>query len=142
MTSEDLPDWVPARGHQLRLAGIHFDAIRVRGVRGEAVLHHLAALTEGRPGPVVREVHGGRWTYFLLAPGASAGHDWPPGATCFGPAARDLYVGIPAAHGETYPLSWRCGPPREGQFVDAALLHRVVLAQLCHDATLPPLALP
>ncbi|MFJ8249271.1 hypothetical protein [Streptomyces sp. NPDC094466] len=29
------------------------DAIRLRGVRGEAVLQHLATLTEGEPGPVV-----------------------------------------------------------------------------------------
>ncbi|MEU9982313.1 hypothetical protein [Streptomyces sp. NPDC050856] len=131
MTNERLPDWVPANGLQLRLAGIHFDAIRVRGVRGEAVLHHLADATDGRPGPVVREVAGGRWTYFLIPPGSSKEHTWPPGARCFGPCARDQYVGIPAAHGNTYPLSWRCGPPVEGEFVDPGLLHAVVTAQLC-----------
>ncbi|MEV8022770.1 hypothetical protein AB0O76_42050 [Streptomyces sp. NPDC086554] len=130
MTREITPDWVPRSGHQLRLAGVHFDAIRVRGVRGEAVLHHLADLTDGSPGPVVREVSGGRWTYFLLAPGESRAYDWPPGATCFGPAARDQYIGIPAAQGNTYPLSWRCGAPEQGVFVDAELLHGVVTAQL------------
>ncbi|WP_181160640.1 hypothetical protein [Streptomyces solincola] len=41
MNNEKLPDWVPASGHQLRLAGVHFDAVRVRGVRGEAVLHEI-----------------------------------------------------------------------------------------------------
>ncbi|MEV3857476.1 hypothetical protein AB0J38_24490 [Streptomyces sp. NPDC050095] len=130
MTSEDAPDWVPDRGIQLRMAGVHFDAIRVRGVRGEAVLHHLAALTEGDVGPVVRELSGGRWTYFLLAPGESKRYVWPPGAACFGPAPRDQYVGIPAPHGNTYPLSWRCGAPAAGDFVDAELLHGVLLAQL------------
>lgn len=133
MTSKKLPEWVPVSGLQLHLTGIHFDAIRLRGVRGEAVLHHLATLTDGDPGPVVREVAGGRWTYFLLEPGASQDFGWPPGATCFGPTARDQYVGIPAAHGNTYPLSWRCGPPEVGDFVDAELLHGVVTAQLAPE---------
>ncbi|WP_156726752.1 hypothetical protein [Streptomyces apocyni] len=131
MTSKNTPNWVPTTGIQLRKTGVYFDAIRVRGVHGEAVLHHLVALTEGNPGPVVREISGGRWTYFLLAPGASRGHDWPPGAKCFGPTARDQYIGVPAARGNTYPLSWRCGAPVVGEFVDAALLHLVVMAQLC-----------
>lgn len=130
MTSKKLPEWVPASGLQLHLSGIHFDAIRLRGVRGEAVLHHLATLTDGDPGPVVREIAGARWTYFLLAPGASQDFDWPPGAKCFGPAARDQYVGIPAPHGNTYPLSWRYGAPDDGDFVDAELLHGLVTAQL------------
>lgn len=130
MTQKKHPEWVPASGLQLHLTGIHFDAIRLRGVRGEAVLHHLTTLTDGDPGPVVREISGARWTYFLLEPGASRDFDWPPGAKCFGPAARDQYVGIPAAHGNTYPLSWRCGPPEAGDYVDAELLHGVVSAQL------------
>ncbi|MHC0433643.1 hypothetical protein ACX6XY_26260 [Streptomyces sp. O3] len=131
MTRKNTPDWVPASGLQLRKTGVHFDAIRVRGVRGEAVVHHLAALTEGNPGPVVREISGGRWTYFLIPPGASRGHDWPPGAKCFGRTAREQYIGVPAPEGNTYPLSWRCGAPGEGEFVDPALLYMVVLAQLC-----------
>ncbi len=51
MTNEHTPNWVPKSGLQLRLAGVHFDAIRVCGVRGEAVLHHLTGLTDGRPDP-------------------------------------------------------------------------------------------
>lgn len=131
MTSEKLPDWVPASGVQLRLAGIHFDAVRVHGVRGEAVLHHLVRATGGHPGPVVREMWRGRWTYFLIPPGSSKEHPWPPGAACFGPCARDQYVGVPAAYGNTYPLSWRAGPPAVGEFVDPELLFAVVTAQLC-----------
>lgn len=132
-TQKNLPEWVPSSGLQLHLTGIHFDAIRLRGVRGEAVAHHLSTLTDGDPGPVVREIAGARWTYFLLEPGAGQDFDWPPGAKCFGPAVRDQYVGIPAAHGNTYPLSWRCGPPEEGDFVDAELLHGVVTAQLVSE---------
>ncbi|WP_328318065.1 hypothetical protein [Streptomyces sp. NBC_00388] len=81
----------------------------------------------------MREVAGGRWTYFRFPPGSSYDFDWPPGVTCFGPAARDQYVGIPAPHGNTYPLHWRCEPPVEGTFVDPGLLHAVVTAQLCRD---------
>ncbi|GBQ03159.1 hypothetical protein SSP531S_46280 [Streptomyces spongiicola] len=134
MTSEKLPDRVPASGVRLRLAGVHFDAVRVRGVRGEAVLHHLVRATCAHPGPVVGELRRGRWTYFLAPPGSSKEHPWPPGAACFGPCARDQYVGVPAADGNTYPLSWRAGPPGVGEFVDPALLFAVVTAQLC----LPP----
>jgi hypothetical protein len=87
--------------------------------------------TDGRPGPVVREVGGGRWTYFLLAPGESAEHEWPPGARRFArSAAQAEYVGVPAAEGNTYPLSWRCGAPEVGEFVDAELLPGLLMAQL------------
>ncbi|MGW1463430.1 hypothetical protein ACWCPT_03605 [Streptomyces sp. NPDC002308] len=133
MTSKNLPEWVPVAGHQLRLSGIHFDAIRLKGVRGEAVVHHLITLTAGEPGPVVREIAGARWTYFLIPPGSSKEFDWPPGATCYGPAARDHWVGIPGAEGNTYPLSWRCGAPEEDEYVDPELLHGLVRAQLAWE---------
>ncbi len=131
MTNEHTPNWVPKSGLQLRLAGVHFDAIRVCGVRGEAVLHHLTGLTDGRPGPVVREMSGCRWTYFLLAPGESAEHDWPPGARRFARSGQDEYIGVPAPEGNTYPLGWGAGAPEAGEFVDAELLHGVLMAQLC-----------
>lgn len=131
MTNELTPNWVPKSGLQLRLAGVHFDAVRVCGIRGEAVLHHLGALTDGRPGPVVRERSGCRWTYFLLAPGESAEHDWPPGARRFARCGPDEYIGVPAPEGNTYPLGWAAGPPEDGEFVDAELLHGVLRAQLC-----------
>ncbi|MCX5160545.1 hypothetical protein OOK39_14835 [Streptomyces sp. NBC_00264] len=73
MTSKKHPEQVPAAGLQLHLTGIHFDAIRLRGVRGEAMLHHLCTLTEGEPDPVVREIAGGRWMYFLIPPGSGKG---------------------------------------------------------------------
>ena len=130
MTQKLTPNWVPQSGLQLRLAGVHFDAIRVGGIRGEAVLHHLSTLTDGHPGPVVREVNGNRWTYFLLAPGESTEHDWPPGVRRFSRSTRDEYIGVPAPEGNTYPLSWRCGAPEVGEFVDSELLHGVLMAQL------------
>ncbi|MHC3469265.1 hypothetical protein ACYF6T_11160 [Streptomyces sp. 7R007] len=134
MTPKLTPNWVPRTGLQLRLAGVHFDAVRMCGIRAEAVVHHLLDLTDGHPGPVIREANGCRWTYFLLAPGESAEHDWPPGVRRFtrsSPPARHEYVGVPAPDGDTYPLAWRCGAPGPGEFVDAELLHGVVTAQLC-----------
>lgn len=106
-------------------------------MRGEAVLHHLSALTDGRPGPVVREVSGCRWTYFLLAPGESEEQDWPPGVRRFARSTRDEYVGVPAPEGNTYPLTWRAGAPEVGEFVDAELLHGVLTAQLAHQCGTP-----
>ncbi|WEH41315.1 hypothetical protein [Streptomyces sp. AM 2-1-1] len=82
---------------------------------------------------MVREVAGARWTYFLIPPGSSKEFDWPPGATRFGPAARDHWVGVPAAEGNTYPLSWRCGAPEEGEYVDPELWHGLVRAQLAWE---------
>jgi hypothetical protein len=138
MTSKLPPNWVPKSGLQLRLAGVQFDAVRVCGVRGEAVVHHLLTLTDGRPGPVVREVGGGRWTYFLLAPGESEEYEWPAGARRFArSAAQAEYVGVPAAEGNTYPLSWRCGAPEVGEFVDAELLNGVLMAQFAHGCQSP-----
>jgi hypothetical protein len=134
MTSKLHPNWVPKSGLQLRLAGVHFDAIRVCGIRGEAAVHHLATLTDGHPGPVIREANGRRWTYFLLAPGEGAEHEWPPGARRFGRSTRAEYIGVPAPEGNTYPLSWRCDVPEVGEFVDAELLHGVLLAQFCRAA--------
>jgi hypothetical protein len=99
-------------------------------VTGEAVLYYLVALSNGDPGPVVRENSGGRWLYFLLPPGSSRTYPWPPGATCFAAHTGDTYVGIPAAHGSTSPLAWRGGPPVRGVFVDPDLLHKIVTAQL------------
>ncbi|MFJ2607440.1 hypothetical protein ACIQOU_16600 [Streptomyces sp. NPDC091279] len=130
MNSKLFPDWVPRIGLQLRLAGVHFDAVRVGGTGGEAAVHLLAILTRGRPGPVVREVKGPCWTYFLLAPGAAQERDWPPGARGFGRSVRAEYIGVPAPVGNTYPLSWCSGAPGIGEFVDAELLHGVLSAEL------------
>ncbi|WP_244292076.1 hypothetical protein [Streptomyces wuyuanensis] len=46
-------------------------------------------------------------------------------------ARGDQYAGVPAADDNTYPLSWRAGPPGAGEFVDPELLFAVVTAQLC-----------
>ena len=73
------PEWIPAAGHQLRKAGVHFDAVRIAGRRAEQVADLLEAEECQSPGPVILEVTGYRWMYFLLAPGAAAARTWPYG---------------------------------------------------------------
>ena len=80
----DLPEWIPASGHQLGLAGAYFDAVRIEGVRGELVATRLMEAADGDAGPIVCEVTGFRWMYFLLAPGEVRRHNWPLGVQQFG----------------------------------------------------------
>ena len=47
------PSWVPLAGHQLRLAGAHFDAVRVDGIRGELVADWLVEATDDKTAPTV-----------------------------------------------------------------------------------------
>ncbi|MFD9860614.1 hypothetical protein [Streptomyces alboflavus] len=116
------PDWVPVAGHQLRLSGVHFDALRVPGVRGELVAAHLIEETGGDAGPVICEAVGFRWMYFLVAPGAARGHAWPLGVQRFGGAGcrTVTYIGVPALDGNTWPLRWYSEPTPTAPFVDPA----------------------
>lgn len=93
-------DWAPASGHQLRLAGVHFDAVT-----------------------------GFRWMYFLLAPGEVRRHSWPLGVQRFGERGSRAvtYVGIPALDGNTWPLRWYSEPTPTAPYVDAGLLLGVVM---------------
>ncbi|MGP9019993.1 hypothetical protein ACT1U9_16540 [Streptomyces sp. BR1] len=121
------PDWIPSSGFQLRKAGVYFDAVRVDGDDGRRVADALEVMTGGDPGPIVAEATGRRGVYFLVAPGTTARHSWPPGATRFNAAAgRVSYVPVPALRGRTWPLSWRCPPYEQDRFVHAMLLLSVV----------------
>ncbi|TRO61645.1 hypothetical protein OG718_30135 [Streptomyces sp. NBC_00258] len=119
------PEWVPLAGHQLRLSGIHFDTIRVQGVRGEQVAADLVEAADGDAGPVVCEAVGFRWMYFLLAPGAARAHTWPLGVQRFGGAGSRTvtYIGIPALDGNTWPLQWYSEPTPTTPYVDPDRLH-------------------
>ncbi|MER7565389.1 hypothetical protein ABTZ93_20845 [Streptomyces sp. NPDC097941] len=121
-------DWVPASGHQLRLAGVHFDAVRIEGVRGELAAARLIEAADGDAGPVVCEVTGYRWMYFLLAPGEVRRHRWPLGVQRFGERGSRAvtYIGIPALDGNTWPLRWYSEPTPTATYVDAGLLTGVV----------------
>jgi hypothetical protein len=121
------PDWVPASGHQLRVTGVHFDAVRIEGVRGERVAARLIEIADGDAGPVVCEATGLRWMYFLLAPGEVLRHEWPLGVQRFGGArCRTVtYIGIPALDGNTWPLRWYSEPTPQTPYVDAELLRAV-----------------
>ena len=119
-----LPDWIPASGHQLRLTGVHFDAVRIEGARGEQVATRLIEAADGDAGPVVCEAAGFRWMYFLLAPGEVRRHNWPLGVQQFGGRGTRTvtYIGIPALYGNTWPLRWYSEPTVTAPYVDQKLL--------------------
>ncbi|MFD5765701.1 hypothetical protein ACFWIN_07735 [Streptomyces sp. NPDC127049] len=125
------PTCVPDAGHALRLAGVHFDAVRIGGYLGEEVAYDLMAFTGFRAGPIVREATRERNVYFLLAPGTAACHSWPaPTRALYDGGRSESYVGIPAFGGTTWPLGWRSLPTLEDPFVEGELLRRAVESAL------------
>ncbi|MDN3295005.1 hypothetical protein QWM81_13275 [Streptomyces ficellus] len=123
-----VPPWVPASGHALRHAGVHFDAVRIGGLLGEEVAYRLMEFTDFRAGPIVREATGERNLYFLLPPRTAAAYAWPAGARALSRDGRSsAFVGIPALDGLTWPLDWRSRPTEEVPFVEPDLLHEMVV---------------
>lgn len=127
----DPPEWVPDSGSQLRKTGIYFDAIRIAGERGRQVAALIEPQCAGEPGPVIHEVIGRRWVYFILPPGTVHDFGWPPQAERYSTATpgRIAFIGIPALWGDTWPLFWRCAPNPERPFVDPAMLHAAVVTE-------------
>jgi hypothetical protein len=122
-----IPRWIPESGHALRHAGIHFDAVRIRGEWGERVASELMLCTDFEAGPIIREVAGERNLYFLLPPRTASVFRWPPGVRMLTRAAGTLaYVGVPALTGVTWPLGWRSVPSADTPFVEGELLREVV----------------
>ncbi|WP_405871694.1 hypothetical protein [Streptomyces sp. NBC_00005] len=122
-----IPTWIPATGHSLRHAGIHFDAVRMKGELGERVATELMLCTDFDAGPIVREFTGERYLYFLLPPQTASDLRWPPGVRTLTRGDGLLaYVGVPALSGETWPLGWRSVPSERVLFVAGALLEEVV----------------
>lgn len=124
-------DWMPVLGNRLRLAGVHFDAVRAHGVHGEDIAERYVTLTgpDEDPGPIIREGVGFCWTYFLLPPATAAERRWPLGVQLFGGGTRTVtYVGVPALEGNTWPLRWYAPPTRSAPFVDPDRLHAAVCA--------------
>ncbi|OKJ99515.1 hypothetical protein AMK26_26130 [Streptomyces sp. CB03234] len=122
-----VPSWIPASGHALRHAGIHFDAVRIGGLLGEEVAYRLMEFTDFQAGPIVRELTGEQNLYFLLPPQTAAAHAWPAGTRALSRAGRSAaFVGIPALDGLTWPLDWRSHPTEEVPFVEPDLLHEMV----------------
>ncbi|MFD8973342.1 MULTISPECIES: hypothetical protein [unclassified Streptomyces] len=125
------PSWVPATGHALRHAGVHFDAVRIGGFLGEDVAYRIMSFTDFQAGPIVREATGEKNLYFLLPPRTAAEFAWPaPTRALSGSGRSEAYVGIPALHGVTWPLDWRSRPTVEDPFVEAELLHWTVKSAL------------
>ncbi|MDT9690505.1 hypothetical protein Q5762_19600 [Streptomyces sp. P9(2023)] len=122
-----VPSWVPATGHALRHAGVHFDAVRIGGFLGEDVAYRLMEFTDFCAGPIVREATGERNLYFLLPPQTAVAHAWPAPARALSRNGRsEAFVGIPALDGATWPLDWRSLPTTEDPFVEPGLLHVMV----------------
>ncbi|MCZ0988592.1 hypothetical protein [Streptomyces diastatochromogenes] len=127
ISSPWLPTWIPDRGHALRHAGIHFDAVRIGGPLGERVASELILGTDFEAGPIVREFKGDRNMYFLLPPQTAASYRWPPVVqTLTRGNGWQAYVGVPALTGDTWPLDWRSTPTEGVPFVAGELLHEVV----------------
>ncbi|WP_326737884.1 hypothetical protein [Streptomyces sp. NBC_01022] len=125
-SSPDLmPSWIPATGHALRHAGIHFDAVRIIGILGEQVAYEVMQFTDFQAGPIVRSRIGERSMYFLLPPGSARAYRWPVGAEALVREGAN-FVGVPAVHGLTYPLDWRSLPTPQVPFVDAELLFELL----------------
>ncbi|MFI8001737.1 hypothetical protein [Streptomyces sp. NPDC086010] len=125
------PCWVPVSGHALRHTGVHFDAVRIAGPAGDEVAYELMQFTDFLAGPIVRSRVGDRSTHFLLAPHSAGAYRWPAGARLMGRGVCcDVFVGVPALEGRTWPLDWRSRPTEKSPFVDTALLHEVAVAVL------------
>ena len=113
--------------------------VRIEGARGELVATQLIEAAAGDAGPIVCEVIGYRWMYFLLPRGEVRAHDWPLGVQQLGgKASLSLtYIGIPALDGNTWPLRWYSEPTVTAPFVEAGLL-RAVLARRRGRRSEPP----
>jgi hypothetical protein len=123
----DVHSWIPATGHALRHAGIHFDAVRIAAPLAERVASELMRCTDFDAGPIVRELTGDRNHYFLLPPQTVSPYAWPPGVRTLTRGDRGLaYVGVPALTGMTWPLDWRSTPTVEAPFVERELMREVV----------------
>ncbi|MEU7279031.1 hypothetical protein AB0A69_09670 [Streptomyces sp. NPDC045431] len=123
-----VPSWVPASGHALRHAGIHFDAVRIGGMLGEEIAYELMQFTAFQAGPIVRELAGEQNLYFLLPPQTARAYAWPAGARALSRNGREsAFVGVPALDGLTWPLDWRSRPTAEAPFVEPDLLHETVV---------------
>ncbi|MEU3228366.1 hypothetical protein ABZ695_35120 [Streptomyces sp. NPDC006976] len=121
-----MPSWIPASGHALRHAGIHFDAIRISGLLGEQVAYEIMQFTDFQAGPIVRSRIGERSMYFLVPPGTASAHLWPARVDALVRKGSD-FVGVPALDGLTYPLDWRSRPTAQDPFVETALLFELLM---------------
>ncbi|MDN3023364.1 hypothetical protein [Streptomyces sp. S.PB5] len=121
-----IPLWIPDAGHALRLAGVHFDAVRMREPLAERVASELLRCTDFDAGPIVTESTGDRNMYFLLPPQTGGAYAWPPGVRVLTRShGGTAYVGVPALTGITWPLGWRSVPSAGVPFVDGELLWEV-----------------
>ncbi|THA73262.1 hypothetical protein E6R60_25275 [Streptomyces sp. A0642] len=119
-----MSSWISAPGHALRLAGIHFDAVRMIGIPGEQVAYEVMQFADFCAGPVIRSCVGVRSMYVLLPPGSARA---PVARRGRGVGAGGGGVrGVAAMRGLTYPLDWRSLRTAQSPFVDAELLFELL----------------
>ncbi|MDT0342072.1 hypothetical protein [Streptomyces litchfieldiae] len=125
------PEWVPTRGCTMRKTGLFFDAVRIPGAFGSKVAATLGASNGGEAGPVIGELLGKRWLYFVLPVGTVSEFQWPLEVERYSRMTPNAvsFIGIPALEGDTWPLFWFSRPTADQPYVDPALLHAAVLAQ-------------
>ncbi|MDT0310034.1 hypothetical protein RM780_24210 [Streptomyces sp. DSM 44917] len=106
------------------------------GESGHEVATELAARCDGEPGPVIGELLGERWLYFVLPPGTVASYGWPSLAQVYAapPVDTVTWMGVPALSGDTWPLFWFARPTLERPFVEARMLHQIVREVAGRDA--------
>lgn len=130
-------EWIPRDHIEQVAAGVHFDAVRVKGVLGADVVAALDDETGQRIGAVILEDPDGEkltaYRYFLVPAGEGRSRRWPPGLRVF--AFGEQFIRVPALWGNTYPLRWQSPPTRGAILVDTELLHRA----LCVITTWSPL---
>ncbi|MCX5397753.1 hypothetical protein [Streptomyces sp. NBC_00102] len=132
---DPVPWWVPQRGHALRHAGIHFDAVRMIGVLGEQVAYEVMQFTNFDAGPIVRSRIGVRSMYFLVPPLTARGCRWPAGAEAMTRHGSGVaFIGVPALEGSTWPLDWRSRPTALTPFVDVKLLRELTEEVVTREA--------
>jgi hypothetical protein len=122
------PEWVPEYGHALRLAGVHFDAVRIHGHRGEEAMSALMNRQGWAAGPIIHIATTNEVT-FVLPLGSASAFRWPRDVrfqVLTSSEDEASFVGIPAMNGATWPLLWRSLPTARAPFVNAAALWEVV----------------
>lgn len=130
-----LPTWRPVWAHprypQSVQVGVHFDVVRIAGLRGRDVADALRRVAGGTPGAIVRELYDREWVHILVPAGTVAGYRWPPGIQALGPdAVHERDIEVPPLDRDSGLLVWHSGPIESAPLVNTLLCHTVLIYEL------------